>query len=258
MHRNKLPAEARRALIRKELAKSAAISISEIAGRLSVSEMTIRRDLETLQDNSDVRRTHGGAVMAERMAFEFSYQARHRANLARKQAIAAAARRLIQHGERVILDTGTTTFQLAMLLKDCDGCTVITPSLAVASELQFCENLSVILLGGVIHKGSPDLTGPVTMHSLDLFAADWLFQGTEGVGPDGTVYNTDLQLAAVDRKMREKATSCCLLADGSKFGQTALVQTGTLAGFDIVITEKSIPAPALRQARKLAGRVLIA
>lgn len=244
--------------IREELGISSSISITEMAARLGVSEMTIRRDLVRMEENADVKRTHGGAVLAERMAFEFNYKARQKANLREKQAIAAAARKLVKPGERVIIDTGTTAFQLAILLKDCEGCTIITPSLAVASELQFCENLNVILLGGVIHRGSPDLTGPVTEHGLELFSVDWVFQGTEGIGSDGTVYNVDLQLGRVDRKMREKSARSCLLADSSKFGQTALVKTGSLSDFDLVITDESLAPPFVRLARKLAPEVILA
>lgn len=250
-------ASVRRQAIRERLTESSSLTISEMAGELGVSEMTIRRDLEALQETSDVRRTHGGAVVAERMMFEFNYQARQREHLKEKQAIAAAARALIRPGQRVILDTGTTTFQLAVLLRDCEGCTVITPSLAVASELQFCESLSVILLGGVIHRGSPDLTGPVTEHGLDLFSADWVFQGAEGIGKGGSVFNVDLQLGQVDRKMRTKAARSCLLADRSKIGQTALVQTGTLSDFDVFITESTAPASFLKQARRMAGKVIL-
>jgi DeoR/GlpR family transcriptional regulator of sugar metabolism len=253
----KLHAAARRQAIRERLAEKSSLTISEMAGELGVSEMTIRRDLKALEETSDVRRTHGGAVVTERMVFEFTYQARQRERIEQKRAIAAAARALIEPGQRVILDTGSTTFQLAVLLKDCEGCTVITPSLAVASELQFCENLSVILLGGVILHGSPDLTGPVTEHGLDLFSADWVFQGAEGIGHDGSIYNVDLQLGQVDRKMRTKAAKSCLMADSSKIGQTALVRTGTLSDFDVFITESSASAAFLQRARRMAGRVIL-
>jgi DeoR family fructose operon transcriptional repressor len=253
----KLPAAARRQAIRERLTESSSLTITEMAGELGVSEMTIRRDLEALQETVGLRRTHGGAVVAERMVFEFNYQARQRERLEQKRAIAAAARALIGPGQRVILDTGTTTFQLAVLLKDCEDCTIITPSIAVASELQFCENLSVILLGGVIHRGSPDLTGPVTEHGLELFSADWVFQGAEGIGNEGSIYNVDLQLGQVDRKMRTKAAKSCLLADRSKIGQTALVQTGTLCDFDVFITESTAPASFLKQARRMAGKVIL-
>jgi DeoR/GlpR family transcriptional regulator of sugar metabolism len=228
-----------------------------MARRLRVSEMTIRRDLEKLENNSDVRRTRGGAVVAERTVFEFAYQERQRARPAQKECIARTALRLIEPGQRIILDTGTTTLHLAALLKERTNLTVITPSLAVASELQYASGVEVILLGGILHRGSPDLTGPLTEHCLDLFSADWAFQGTEAVGVDGSIYNVDLQLAQVDRKMRGKAAKACLLVDGSKFGRTALVRSGTLADFNLVITDSSVPGNFRRLARKLCTPLTI-
>ena len=254
----RLPAAARLRSIREHLTESASLSISEMSAKLGVSDMTIRRDLADLEKSADVRRTHGGAVVAERMAFEFNYLTRQRANLNEKKAIAIEARKLVQPGQRLILDTGTTTLQLAALLKDCPDLTVITPSLAVASELQFSENISVVLLGGVLHRGSPDLTGPVTEHCLELFSADWVFQGAEALGDDGSIYNVDLQLAQVDKLMRKKATKSCLLADSSKIGNTALAKTGTLSDFDVFITNQSAHSAYLNQARKMARQVIVA
>ena len=261
MHRKppqqRLPAAARLNAIRDQLTRSSAISISEISERLGVSEMTIRRDLAILEKSSDVRRTHGGAVVAERMAFEFNYLTRQRERLKEKRLIAGAARKLVESGQRLILDTGTTTLELAALLKDCDGLTVITPSLAVASELQFSENIDVVLLGGILHRGSPDLTGPVTEHCLELFSADWVFQGVEALGRDGSTYNVDLQLAQVDRIMRRKAARSCLLADSSKVGQTALVKNGMLADFDVLITDRTVPRDYLKMARRMTKEVIL-
>jgi len=257
-HQKRQNGAARARAIRAQLTESASISITEMAEKLGVSEMTIRRDLADLEKSADVRRTHGGAVIAERMAFEFNYLSRQRANLNEKKAIAIEARKLVQPGQRLILDTGTTTLQLAALLKDCPDLTIITPSLAVASELQFSENISVVLLGGVLHRGSPDLTGPVTEHCLELFSADWVFQGAEALGDDGSIYNVDLQLAQVDKLMRKKATKSCLLADSSKMGNTALAKTGTLSDFDVFITNQSAPAAYLAKARKMARQVIIA
>jgi len=227
-----------------------------VARELGVSEMTVRRDLGQLEQTDAIRRTHGGAVVAERMIFEFNYQQRQWGCKARKQAIAAAARALVGPGQRVILDTGTTTLELARLLRDCPGLTVITPSLAVASELQFCEALTVILLGGMIHRGSPDLTGPVTEHCLKLFSADWAFQGAEAIGEEGAVYHYDLQLAQVDRLMRARAKRSCLLADSSKIGRSALIENGSLADFDHFITDDHAPASFLKTARKLARKTI--
>ena len=131
----KTPAAERRARIQKLLAEQQVVSIPELAGLFGVSEMTIRRDLDHLERNGVVRRTHGGALAAERMVFEFDFQARRRANRRAKQAIARRARKLIQPGQRLIIDTGTTSLELAILLRNAEDLTVITPSLAVASQL---------------------------------------------------------------------------------------------------------------------------
>jgi DeoR/GlpR family transcriptional regulator of sugar metabolism len=254
--RSSVPAAARLQKIRQALVRSPGVTVRAMARQLRVSEMTIRRDLGKLQDAADVRRTHGGAVVAERTVFEFSYQERQRARQAEKKAIAQAARELILEGQRIILDTGTTTLHLARLLKDMKALTVITPSLAVASELQYARGVRVVLLGGVLHPGSPDLTGPLTEHCLDVFSADWAFQGIEAIGKDGSVYNVDLQLAQVDRKMREKAVRSCLLADSGKFGATALIRSGSLEDFHILITDGNAPSQLSALARKMSCRVV--
>lgn len=255
--RKKWPAAARQRFIADALSRDAAVSIGELAVELGVSEMTVRRDLEALEKSTAIQRTHGGAILSERMIFEFDYRERQRARMDEKLAIANAALKLIEPGQRLILDTGTTTLQLARLLPAIERLTVITPSLAVASELQFADNLEVILLGGKIHKGSPDLTGPVTEHCLDLFAADWVFQGAESIGLDGSVYNVDLHLGQVDRKMRTKATRSCLLADSSKIGATALVRTGSLSDFDCFITDSGISNRFLQTAKRMASKLIV-
>lgn len=252
----KLPSAARQARIRERLAAAPGVSITALAAELRVSDMTVRRDLAVLEGQAQVQRTHGGAVLTERMILEFDYRDRRELNGAAKRAIAAEARKLITSGQRVILDTGTTTLELAALLRDASDLTVITPSLAVASELQHAAGVEVVLLGGVIRRGSPDLTGPVTEHCLELFAADLAFQGADGIGPDGAIYNSDLRLARVDRLMRQLADRCCVLADSSKIGATALARSGTLADVDFFITDTASPSATLRRFARLGPKVI--
>jgi DeoR family transcriptional regulator, fructose operon transcriptional repressor len=251
-----LPSAARQAKIRERFAERPGVSISKLAREFDVSEMTIRRDLAALEGKAHIQRTHGGAVLTERMMLEFDYRDRRAKNSEVKCAIAAAARKLVRRGQRLILDTGTTTLELAALLKDGDNLTVITPSLAVASELQHAGGVEVILLGGVIRRGSPDLTGPVTEHCLELFAADIAFQGADGIGADGSIYNSDLRLARVDKLMRRVAKRCCVLADHTKIGQTALARSGSLADVDTFITDKAAPADTLKRFAKLGAEIV--
>jgi DeoR/GlpR family transcriptional regulator of sugar metabolism len=203
-----------------------------------------------------VQRTHGGAVLTERMILEFDYRERRELNRPAKRAIAAAARQLVRPGHRLILDTGTTTLEFAALLKDGENLTVITPSLAVASELQHAPGVEVILLGGVMRDGSPDLTGPLTEHCLELLAADIAFQGADGLGLDGAIYNSDLRLARVDKLMRRVSKQCCVLADATKIGRTALARSGSLADVDIIITDDQAPPEALRRYARLGPKVV--
>lgn len=253
-----LPSAARQTKIRERFAAQPGVGVSDLATEFGVSEMTIRRDLAALEGQSHIERTHGGAVLTPRMMLEFDYRDRREHNRAAKQAIAAEARRLVQPGQRLILDTGTTTLELAALLKDGQNLTVITPSLAVASELQHAPGVEVVLLGGVIRRGSPDLTGPATEHCLELFSADLAFQGADGIGADGAIYNTDLRLARVDKLMRRMAARSCVLADHTKIGTTALARSGSLADVDIFITDTGAPAAALKRFARLGAQVITA
>lgn len=255
---NKLPSAARQAVIRDRFAEQPGVSISHLAREFGVSEMTIRRDLDALEEKSQIQRTHGGAVLTERMMFEFDYRERRERNRAEKVAIAMEARKLVSPGQRLILDNGTTTLELASLLKDGEDLMVITPSLAVASELQHARGVEVILLGGILREGSPDLTGPVTEHCLEMFSADIAFQGADAIGTDGAIYNSDLRLARVDKMMRRIATRSCILTDHTKIGRTELGRSGTLADVDIFITDSGAPAAVLKQFARLGPQVITA
>ncbi len=248
----------RRTEIQKLFQRNEAMSIAELAGRLGVSEMTVRRDLDWLERKGQVRRTHGGAVSTERMTFEFDFVARRQANRPAKQAIARKALELISPGDKLILDTGTTTLELAHLLKDFDNLTVLTPSLAVASELQYSPGVQTVLLGGVIRKGSPDLTGLVTETVLDMFMADIAFQGADGIGTDGALYTGDMQMAKVDQKIRSRARKTYVLADSTKLNQPALTRHGFIQQVDALITDENLSASHRKRLRGLGAEVILA
>ena len=248
----------RRQGIRDLFQQSDALSIAELAERLGVSEMTIRRDLNWLESRGQVRRTHGGAVATGRMVFEFDFSARRQAHHSAKQAIAAEAAKRVSPGDRLILDAGTTTLELAHCLKDFEDLTVITPSLAVASELQYSPGVQTVLLGGVIRRESPDLTGMVTEAVLEMFMADIAFQGADGIGPDGAMYTSDMRVATVDRKIRTRAQQTYVLADSSKIGRTALTRHGLVQEVDALITDGGVTDEQLESLWQLGADVIVA
>ncbi len=233
-------------------------SIPQLAEMFTVCEMTIRRDLDALQSNGHVRRTHGGAMPAERMVFEFDFTARRRSQKKEKQAIAAEAARLIKPGQKLILDTGTTTLELALILKDFNDITIVTPSLAAASVLQFSPNVQTVLLGGILRKGSPDLTGVVTEKTLEMFAVDMAFLGADGIGWDGTLYVEDLRIAKVDQEIRKRAQEIHILCDSSKIGKTALATNGFINEASALITDSKIPAEYKEKFEKMGANIVVA
>jgi len=249
--------EQRLSAIRDLLQSQDEVSISALARQFGVSEMTIRRDLDNLELTGQVRRTHGGAMPAERMVFEFNFAVRRQANRPAKQAIAREALKLVNPGQRIILDTGTTTLELAHLLRDFDDLTVLTPSLAVASELQFSEGIETILLGGEIRKGSPDLTGLVAETVLDMFSADIAFQGADGIDNEGGVYTADMRISKVDQKIRQRASRTYCLADSSKVGHPELVRHGFIHEMDGFITDAGLDPKLKVQLEKKGAKITV-
>lgn len=243
--------------LREVLRERGEASIAEMATALGVSEMTLRRDLDRLERAGRVRRTHGGAVPAERLGFEFDFVARRQSNQRAKQAIAAEALKLVKPGDRLLLDAGTTALELACLLREMPSLTVVTPSLAVASELQFADGVQTILLGGVLRRGSPDLTGEITEAVLDMLAVDTAFQGADGIGLDGTLYTADLSVARVDQKIRSRAARTYVLADSSKVGRTALACHGRLQEMAGWITDAGIASEHLAALRALGVAITV-
>jgi len=236
----KITAEKRHSEICQILHVEQQVSVPELAKKFGVTPMTVHRDLDKLQQAGRIKKTWGGAKPTERMVFEFDFAKRRHANKKEKQAIAKKAFEFISPGQKIILDTGTTTLELSYLLKDLKDITVITPSLAVASVLQFSSGIETILLGGIIRKGSPDLTGVVTEKVLDMFMVDIAFQGADGIGLDGTLFTEDMRIVKVDQKIREQAATNYILADSSKIGKTALATNGFVSQADALIIDDAI------------------
>ncbi len=242
----------RQARIAEVLRSRGACSVEDLARHLGVSGMTVRRDLQTMAEARKVIRTHGGAAPAERVSFEFEFLNRVREHQAAKEAIAAAAADLVSDGQSVMLDSGTTTLALARRLKERQKLTVITTSLPIASELQFCDNIQVLLLGGLLRHDAPDLTGPLTEANLESLRADVAFIGGDAIDLEGNIYNNAPAVGRMLTKMAGSAQRVYVVADSSKIGRTALMRFGRIGSWDGLITDRELKptmARALRRAR---------
>ena len=238
------------------LRQSGHCTIEQIRRKFTVSDMTVRRDLQALEDSGHVLRTHGGAAISERVAFEFSFMQRTKENRAAKQAIAAAAFAQLGTAKTVLLDSGTTTLTLAEHLRTAKGLTVLTTSLPIASTLQFSKEIDLLLLGGLLRRESPDLIGTLTESNLERLHAEVAFIGADAVDLCGEVYNESLQVGRMLEKMTAASDRFFILADSSKLGKKALARFGDLRKSAGLITDEEI-SPEIRRALKSAGVNLI-
>ena len=229
---------ARRERILAELDAGGECLVDELAGRFGVSGMTIRRDLQALADAGRVIRTHGGATAAARVSFEFRFLEDAGLNRDAKEAIAAKAAELVEPGQAVMLDSGTTTLAIARHLRGKGRLTVITTSLPIASELYGCAGVDLLLLGGLLRRDAPDLTGSITEGNLDALHADVAFLGADGIDVDGGVYSQAPALARMLSKMAAAADRVYAVADHSKLGRKALMRFGDLSRWDGLVTDE--------------------
>ena len=246
----------RRKQICELIARRGECSIEELIERFGVSGMTVRRDLQLLADQGKVIRTHGGAAMAERISFEFEFLNRVRENHAAKEAIAACAASQIKDGESVILDSGTTTLELAKQLRGRRGLTVITSSLPIAAQLQYDQGIEVLLLGGRLRPSSPDLAGALTESNLETLRADAGFLGADAIDRHGAVYQASPELARMLAKMAASARRVFVVADGSKLGKTALCRFGRLSDWAALITDASADRSVLASLKKAGASII--
>ncbi|MFI4910902.1 MAG: DeoR/GlpR family DNA-binding transcription regulator [Sedimentisphaeraceae bacterium JB056] len=253
----KISAIQRRNQIKSLIANNQSFTVAGLAEEFKVSEMTIHRDLNFLEEEGHIQRVHGGVVPTERMEFEFDFAAKRAANKEVKQLIAKEALKKVKSGQRLIIDNGTTTLELAYLIRDYENLTVITPSLAVASVLQFSEGIETILLGGTIRHRSPDLTGAVAEAVLDMFAVDIVFQGADAIDLDGAIYNVDIRMARVDQKMRKRGKYTYVLCDSSKIGKTELASNGFISEVDGLITDSNIKDNDLSVLKKINKNISV-
>ncbi len=231
------------------LARDGEVSVQQLSSLFAVTPMTIRRDLEALEREGRLTRTHGGAVYSQRAVIEFAFLERGREHQAEKQAIAREAARLVEPGMRLVLDTGTTSLAVAHRLTGTPRLTVLTTSLAIASALHAHENIELILLGGNVRRSSPDLTGPLTEENLARFRVDIAFVGCDGADATGA-YTTDMAVARVTRAMIGCARRVVLVADSSKFGREAFVRYAAWENFQQVITDGGLTSRARKWLKK--------
>jgi DeoR/GlpR family transcriptional regulator of sugar metabolism len=244
-------ANGRRPELQALLAERGEASIADLAARFEVSEMTIRRDLEALEEEGAARRVRGGAIATVSRGYEPPFAKRATDDLAAKRAIAAAAAEHVRDGETAIIDVGTTNLELAKLLRgNRRGVTVVTPSLPVAMELANETNMRVVVTGGIVRAGEHSLVGAFAERPFAELNCDVLFLGVGGVDADLGFTEYNLEDARIKRSAIGAARRTVVLADQSKFGRVCLATIAPLEAADVLISDAPVVSPVAAAARE--------
>jgi DeoR family fructose operon transcriptional repressor len=232
------------------LAERGEISIAELANRFAVSEMTIRRDLEALEEEGIARRVRGGAIATVSRGYEPPFATRAATSAAAKRAIAAVAAAYVEDGETAILDVGTTTLELAKALRGRRGITVVTPSLPVAVELANEPNIRVVVTGGIVRGGENSLVGALAERPFAELNCDVLFLGVGGLDAERGFTEYNLEDARIKRSAIDAARRTVVLADRSKFGRVCLATVAPIEAADVLVTDAAPEGPIAARARE--------
>jgi DeoR/GlpR family transcriptional regulator of sugar metabolism len=239
------------------LASQGEVGVQDLAQRLDVSVMTVRRDLTQLKRDGHLTRTHGGAVLSHAGVIEFAFLEQSKVRAAEKAAIAKAVAAMVRPGMTVTLDTGTTTLEVARAFAGIRPLTVLTSSLAIASALYAHDHIELVLLGGTTRKGSPDLSGWLTEENLKRFRVDLAVLGADGADADGA-YTTGVSVARVSQAMIAGAKSTVLALDHTKLGKAAFVRFAEWGDFGHVVTDAGAPGAAREWLGKAVKQVTYA
>ncbi|WP_299534325.1 DeoR/GlpR family DNA-binding transcription regulator [uncultured Streptomyces sp.] len=214
-------------------------SVSDLARRLSVSEMTVRRDLDALERQGLVRRVHGGAVATRTRAEEAGFSARDAWQTATKDRLGAAVAALVEPGSRVLLDAGTTTVHVAEHLAARAPLTVAVLSLQAAVRLADLPGVELLVVGGRSRAGERSLVGPLALRTLESLAFDTFVMSIGGVHAEHGWSEFSLEDAAVKQAGLAQADRTVVVADATKLGVRAFSQVAPLRAADHFVTDRA-------------------
>ena len=223
------------------LAHRGRLNVEELVAELSVTAMTIRRDLAGLEKSGVLTRTHGGCVLQSPFVREMPFSEKDQQQREHKYAIACAAAGMLKSGDRIYLDTGTTAVHVARVLPTGLDIHVFTNNLLVAMELFGREGVEVVVYGGALAPRSPDLVGDVAMTRIHDFHIDVAIVGADALDTaSGEFYGANMAAAMLSRQAQQQAERILLLMDNSKFGKQSLAMVGRLADNVTLITDDRI------------------
>lgn len=222
------------------------MSVAELSQMLAVSEMTIRRDLVLLESKSILRRIHGGAIAYQPTEGDKPFSDRSTRAIPQKRIIGWLAAQLVQDDDRIILDAGTTTLQVAYNLTCKNRLTVITNNIPISKVLSACPNITIVLLGGVVKHIELCTVGDMVKQALSLLSADKYFLSATSFSIGMGAMETDMAETEVKQAMLRAAAEVILVADSFKFEVTSLIQVAPTKHIHKIVTDDGLPLDTIR------------
>ncbi|MGA9528290.1 MAG: transcriptional repressor AgaR [Terriglobales bacterium] len=250
--------EERHREIKAILQRDGRVLVRDLARHFRISQVTIRKDLEFLAHQGEIQRSHGGALQVAQAGALLDPTLRQKEKLHRKEKaqIASAAVRLIEEGQSLLLDSGTTTTAIARALKGLTQLTVITNAINIAAELDGTQ-VEVILTGGTLRRNSFSLVGPLAEQTLRQLSADIFFLGVDGFDTKAGLFTPNLSESEVNRAMVKIARRTIVVCDSSKFGRRSLCNIMPVTAVEEVITDRQIPKPDLNALKEAGVKVTL-
>lgn len=252
-------AEERRREIVSILRNEGRVNVESLASRFKVSTVTLRADLAQLAAKGILVRSYGGAMLPAGPRDEFPLNIKHTISHAEKVRIGKRAAQLVQPHQTIILDSGTTSAEVAKAIKSARlaALTVITHALNIAHEFSDAPNISVIVIGGILRHVSGSLVGPQAERMMRELHADHFFLGIDGLSPENELSTPDLLEAQLNTLMIQMAHEVTVVADAGKIGRRSLSVIGNISSACRLITDSRIAPEVAERIRMTGVEVLV-
>lgn len=226
------------------------VKVESLASMFDVSNETIRRDLLLLEQEAYIKRVHGGAIYDNLRAKEREYEARTQRNFIEKREIAKLAAQYIFNGDTLVMNTGTSTFELARALSDKKNLTVITNSVDVANTLVENESNNIYLAGGNLRKSGHGISGSACCEYIAKFQVDKAILSIGGISEESGITEYHVEESAVMRTMISISNKVMVLSDYSKFNEIALNKICGYGQISMLFTDWNTPLKEIIKCRK--------
>lgn len=227
--------------IRQMLAAQGRLEVGEISRQMEVVEMTVRRDLETMERAGLLTRTHGGCVLHSPFVSELSFPEKAQLRQTQKAAIAREIVKLFKHGDTIYLDTGTTALQVARALPPNLDLNIFTNNLRVAMELFGRVGVQVTVYGGLLAKKNPDLVSEIAITQVGQYLLDIAVIGGDALDVKrGEFYGADAATASLSRAVQRQAERLIVALDSSKIGKHGMAVVGRIESGMTLVTDDEV------------------